>query len=146
MSKARSFDRGMSRRRVAVISLVIILIATFFSFTKDIPFTHGYRITAYFRNSASIKPNSPVRISGVNVGKVKKVTSVKGSNNVAVEMEIKHVGLPIHADATAKIRARLFLEGNFFVELKPGTPDGRILKSGSSIPVAQTSSLVQLDQ
>ena len=36
-------------------------------------------------------------------------------------------GLPIHADATAKIRARIFLEGNFYVDLSPGTPDARIL-------------------
>ena len=31
-------------------------------------------------------------------------------------------GLPIHKDATFKIRPRIFLEGNFFVDVTPGTP------------------------
>ena len=35
-------------------------------------------------------------------------------------LEIKTSGLPIHEDATAKIRPRIFLEGNFFVDLQPG--------------------------
>ena len=33
--------------------------------------------------------------------------------------------LPIHRDAELKIRPRIFLEGNFFVDLKPGTPGRR---------------------
>ena len=37
-------------------------------------------------------------------------------------MELKDSALPLHEDATAKIRPRIFLEGNFFVDLKPGTP------------------------
>ena len=32
-------------------------------------------------------------------------------------MEIDDKGLPIHKDATLKIRPRIFLEGNFFVDL-----------------------------
>ena len=34
-------------------------------------------------------------------------------------MEIEDKGLPIHKDATLKIRPRIFLEGNFFVDLSP---------------------------
>ena len=37
-------------------------------------------------------------------------------------MEIDEEGLPIHRDATLKIRPRIFLEGNFFVDLRPGSP------------------------
>ena len=45
-----------------------------------------------------------------------------GTDNAVVTMSIKDHGLPIHEDATAKIRPRIFLEGNFFVDLQPGTP------------------------
>ena len=38
-------------------------------------------------------------------------------------MDIQQNGLPIHADATVDIRPRIFLEGNFYVDLKPGTPE-----------------------
>ena len=37
-------------------------------------------------------------------------------------MDIHPNGLPIHADATVDIRSRIFLEGNFYVDLHPGTP------------------------
>ena len=42
-------------------------------------------------------------------------------------MEIDEKGLPIHKDATLKIRPRIFLEGNFFVDLKPGSPSSPTL-------------------
>ena len=45
-----------------------------------------------------------------------------------------------------KIRPRIFLEGNWFVELQPGSPSAKTLSSGSTIPITQTSDPVQLDQ
>ena len=61
-------------------------------------------------------------------------------------MEINDDGLPIHEDATAKIRPRIFLEGNFFVDLQPGTPRARRSPDGDTIKVTQTATPVQLDQ
>jgi ABC-type transporter Mla subunit MlaD len=61
-------------------------------------------------------------------------------------MAIDRSALPIHDDATLKIRPRLFLEGNFFVELEPGTPSARDLPEGGTIPLSQTALPVQLDQ
>ena len=34
-------------------------------------------------------------------------------------MRIDDKGLPIHKDATIQIRPRIFLEGNFFVDVQP---------------------------
>jgi phospholipid/cholesterol/gamma-HCH transport system substrate-binding protein len=61
-------------------------------------------------------------------------------------MEIEDRGLPIHEDATAKIRPRVFLEGDWFIELQPGSPTTPTVSSGYTIPVAQTADPVQLDQ
>jgi ABC-type transporter Mla subunit MlaD len=61
-------------------------------------------------------------------------------------MEIESRGLPIHADATLKIRPRLFLEGNWFIELQPGIPSAKTVSSGYTVPVTQTADPVQLDQ
>ena len=44
------------------------------------------------------------------------------------------------------IRPRTFLEGNFFVELDPGSPSAPELGSGGTIPVSRTSTAVQLDE
>ena len=47
----------------------------------------------------------------------------KGEDAAIVTMEITDTALPIHQDATMKLRPRLFLEGNLFVDLHPGSPD-----------------------
>jgi ABC-type transporter Mla subunit MlaD len=61
-------------------------------------------------------------------------------------MEIDNTGQEIHSDATIAIRPRLFLEGNFYVQLSPGTPAAPPIKDGGTIPVDHTSTPVQLDQ
>ena len=128
---------------MAVIAGALIL---YFGFTKDIPFTHGYILKAQFESANSIRPNSPVRIAGVEVGKVKSIEALQGTNSSVLVMELKKSALPIHQDATAKIRPRIFLEGNFFVDLKPGTPGAPQLHSGDELKITQTSTPVQLDQ
>jgi phospholipid/cholesterol/gamma-HCH transport system substrate-binding protein len=130
--------------RFGIVFVVLLLIAIYFGFTKHIPFKHGYRLNAQFNTAVNIAPKSPVRIAGVPVGKVSSIR--REGNTGVVTMEIEGKGLPIHADATLKIRPRIFLEGNFFVELQPGSPSARTLPSGATIPVAQTSDPVQLDQ
>lgn len=130
--------------RFAIVFLVIVTIAIYFGFTKHLPFKHGYRLNAQFASALNIKGKSPVRIAGVNVG---KVTAVKRDGSTAlVSMEIEGRGLPIHSDATVKIRPRIFLEGNWFVELQPGSPSAKTLSSGSTLPSTQSSDPVQIDQ
>ena len=130
--------------RFGLVVLAIAAIVVYFGFTKHIPYTHGFRLKGAFSTAVNISPKSPVRIAGVNVGAVSSVQRV-GDTGV-VSMEISGAGLPIHSDATLKIRPRTFLEGNSFIELQPGTPSGRTLSSGATIPVTQTSDPVQLDQ
>ena len=141
--------RHTPRRSNAFIGLIALLLAAvvlFFGFTKDIPFTHGFLVKAQFESANSIRPNSPVRIAGVQVGKVKSVEAEEGTDAAVVVLEINDQGLPLHTDATAKIRPRIFLEGNFFVDLQPGSPGSPDLGDGSTIAVTQTATPVQLDQ
>jgi phospholipid/cholesterol/gamma-HCH transport system substrate-binding protein len=130
--------------RIGVLVLVLVALLTYFGFTKHIPFKHGYQLKAEFATALNIHPKSPVRIAGVDVG---KVSSIKRQGNAGlVTMEIESRGLPIHSDATLKIRPRIFLEGNWFVELQPGSPSAKTVGSGHTIPITQTSDPVQLDQ
>ena len=126
--------------------LIVVSAAVFLGFTKHIPFTSGFKVEAVFRSANSIRKNSPVRIAGVNIGKVKDVKRQPGTNAAIVVMEIDKKGLPIHKDATMKIRPRIFLEGNFFVDLRPGTPSAPTISDGDTIPMTQTATPVQLDQ
>jgi phospholipid/cholesterol/gamma-HCH transport system substrate-binding protein len=137
---------GASAFKVGAVVLVVILAATYLGFTKHVPFTHGFRVKAVFPSANSIRTNSPVRIAGVNVGKVKAIARQPGTDAAIVTMEIDKQGLPIHKDATLKIRPRIFLEGNFFVDLQPGTPGTPTLGDGDTLPITQASDPVQLDQ
>jgi phospholipid/cholesterol/gamma-HCH transport system substrate-binding protein len=142
----RKDRRGASPFAVGLLVLIGIGLVTYLGFTKDVPFTHGFRVKAVFESANSIRPNSPVRIAGVNVGKVKGIDREPGTNAAVVTMEIDRKGLPIHKDATARIRPRIFLEGNFFVDLQPGTPATPTIDDGDTLPVSQTAGPVQLDQ
>ena len=137
---------GASPFVVGLVVLVVACVGVFFGFTKHIPFTHGFRVQAVFQSANSIRKNSPVRIAGVNVGKVTKIEGKPGSDAAVVTMEINDKGLPIHKDAVMKIRPRIFLEGNFFVDISPGTPSAPTIADGDTIPLTQTATPVQFDQ
>jgi phospholipid/cholesterol/gamma-HCH transport system substrate-binding protein len=123
------------------------VIICFFVFTRANPFASPYELKATFANASNIRPKSPVRIAGVEVGKVKKIEPAGGESTAAtLTMEITDQGLPIHKDAYLKIRPRIFLEGNFFVDLSPGSPTAPELDSGSTIAMTQTDAPVQIDQ
>jgi phospholipid/cholesterol/gamma-HCH transport system substrate-binding protein len=130
--------------RFAIVFIIIVVVAVYFGFTKHIPFKHGFRLNAVFATAVDIKGKSPVRIAGVDVGKVSSIR--REGNTGLVSMELESRALPIHSDATVKVRPRIFLEGNWFVELLPGSPSAKTLSSGATLPITQTADPVQLDQ
>jgi virulence factor Mce-like protein len=145
----RNQRQRLSYFQVGVLTLLLIAIGTYLGFTKSIPFRHHYTVNGVFRTANNIKPGSFVRIAGVNVGKVESVDRVDGDGDkqaAVVKMRIDKRGLPIHKDASMAIRPRIFLEGNFFVDLKPGSPSAPTIGDGDTIPINQTSAPVQLDQ
>jgi phospholipid/cholesterol/gamma-HCH transport system substrate-binding protein len=130
---------------VAIIFILILTIGPYLAFTKHVPFTsHGYEVKATFSNSANVALNSPVRIAGVDVGKV--ISTSRDGDNTEVTFTVEGSGRPIHDDAFAAIRPRIFLEGNFFIELDPGSPSAPEMDSGGTIPVTRTSTAVQIDE
>src|SRR5688500_17710045 len=137
----------MSPVLAGAIAIGLVAIGVFFAFTKANPFSNKYELHAHSDSANNLGVNSPVRIAGIEVGKVKKVESRgDGSGLAKVTMEIEERGLPIKRDATLKVRSRLFLEGNYFVDLRPGTPSAPELKSGATIPPSQTAYPVQFGQ
>ena len=73
--------RGLTPFRAGLIAAVVIVIVVFFAFTKYNPFANPYTLTATFQNAYNVKPNSPVRTAGVQVGVVKKVEPIDGSSD-----------------------------------------------------------------
>src|SRR4051812_3358067 len=144
----RNQKRGLSFFQVGLIAIVLAIAVSYFGFTKSVPFRHHYTVTAMFKTSNNLKPGSAVRIAGVNVGKVTKVDLLHPGEDAAarVDMRIEKKALPLHSDATFKIRPRIFLEGNFFVDINPGTPSAPTTDDGHIFPVQAGTAPVQLDQ
>jgi ABC-type transporter Mla subunit MlaD len=137
-------DPGMSPLKAGLLAGMVVLVFTFFGFSRYNPFADPYTFTATFQSANNLQPKSPVRVAGIDVGKVVEVKTLPGNTGAArVKMEIQKKGLPIHEDAQLKIRPRIFLEGNFFVDLQPGTPGGDVLEDGGSIGIHQTAAPVQ---
>jgi len=133
--------------QVGVLGLILAVAVTYFGFTKALPFRDHFEVRAVFASANNIKPNSAVRIAGVNVGKVVAVEhGTDGRNDAVVTMRMERKGLSLHDDATFKIRPRIFLEGNFFVDVTPGSPSAPLTGDGDVFPVNQTATPVQLDQ
>ena len=134
-----------SNAAIAIVFLLVFTIGPYLAFTGHVPFTsYGYELKATFSNGVNISTNSPVRIAGVDVGRV--IATERDGDATTVTFTVEGKGQPIHDDAFAAIRPRIFLEGNFFVDLSPGSPSAPDLSSGDTIPVSHTSTWVQIDQ
>jgi len=155
---------GLSPFKAGAIALVALCVFVYLGFTKFAnPFATPYTIHAVFSNANGLVPGSPVRIAGVDVGSVTGVGAVPGCRTggsletsdsatdqqcmaADITMSINNNGLPIHKDATFAIRPRTFLEGNFFVDVSPGTPEAPVAPSSWTFPIQQGTEPVQFDQ
>jgi len=145
-ARGRRHAPRLSPLRAGAIVVVLLCLLVYAAFTKHVPLRHGFRLNAVFSSAVNIDPGAPVRIAGVPAGSVTGISREPGSSDAIVHIDVDGSALPLHADATLKIRPRLFLEGSFFVDLTPGSPSAPPLRSGATLPVTQTADPVQIDQ
>ena len=146
MSVVRNPNRPerISNTAAGLLFMALTLAACWLAFLGP-PWKGEWELRAVMRQATELGPRSPVRVAGVEVGKVKEVEAGEGGTSV-VTLALEESALPIHEDATLSVRPRIFLEGNFFVDLKPGSPGSPTVDEGHTIPIAQTTAPVQLDQ
>ena len=94
---------------------------------------HGYRFNASFDEATQLAQEADVRISGVNVGKVKKIDlGDDGRTDATIEIEDEYAPMP--EDSRAILRQKTLL-GETYVELTPGTEaPARSPRTGASRP------------
>jgi virulence factor Mce-like protein len=127
-----------------VLVILVVAAVTTYAFDRNVPFAHRFTVNAIVANSVNVRGGDPVRIAGIDVGRVTGVTPAGQATRV--QFSLDRSALPVHRDATVRVRDRLFLEGSYYLELDPGTPAAPVLRSGATIPEAQTSSPVQFFQ
>lgn len=101
----------------------------------------GYRVTALFQNIGSLKPGAAVTLSGVKIGRVKKIVIDPASFEAEVSMEISSAYNNIPEDSSAKILTAGLL-GEQYLGLEIGGAD-KNLKEGSKIKFTQSALVLE---
>ncbi len=104
----------------------------------------SYRFTVPFQEATQLAVESDVRISGVSVGKVKRIDlNDDGYAEATLELDARYA--PIPTDTRAILRQKTLL-GETYVELSQGTEESESLPEDGALPAAQVSDAVQLDE
>ena len=128
------------------LSCFAILLFLWLSFGGSVPLKpEGYRVHLKFSEATQLAQESDVRISGVNVGKVKtkKEQPRAGLTDAVIELDARYAPLP--RDTRAVLRQKTLL-GETYVELSTGTASGPKLHDGGTLAPAQVSPTVELDE
>src|SRR3989337_1486728 len=111
-----------------VFGLVILLII--FEFIAGIPiFTREYSFKTYFKSVGELQEGNPVKLSGVEVGKMSKIKIVDGK--IEVTWKVKK-GAPVKNDSLATIKLTSLL-GTSYINLTFGSPESPVAEPGSTL-------------
>lgn len=126
-------------------SCFAVLVYMWLTFGGPVPLkSEGYRFNAVFTEAPLLVSEADVRIAGLNVGKVKKVSRAPGGG-VLAEIEIDHRYAPLGSNARAILRPKSLL-GQTYVELTPGTRGARPLDEGETLDPGQVQESVEIDE
>jgi phospholipid/cholesterol/gamma-HCH transport system substrate-binding protein len=138
---------GIPPLKAGILALVVIAVLAYFGFTKANPFSDPFELQAVVDNARNLQTRSTVRMAGVDVGRVTKVEAIQESAPAArVTMQLEEEALPLREDAELRVRPRIFLEGNYFVDLEPGSPSAPELEDEDTLPRSQTSAAVSTSE
>jgi phospholipid/cholesterol/gamma-HCH transport system substrate-binding protein len=119
----------------------LILLAIMVELVEDWrPFEDQYPYVAYFNSSVGLKVGDPVRIAGVDVGKVKRIDFE--NNRVRVDFYVNREN-GVHEDTVARIRQTNML-GGIFLGLDFGAPDSKLLPPGGTVLTEDPTNIDQL--
>jgi phospholipid/cholesterol/gamma-HCH transport system substrate-binding protein len=131
---------------VFTLSCVALVMFLWLAFGGSIPLRpEGYRVMVAFPEAATLAQEADVRISGVNVGKVKTKELDEGAKRTLTELELDERFAPIPQDSRAILRQKTLL-GETYVELSTGNTSSGMLEDGDRLPDAQVEETVELDE
>jgi virulence factor Mce-like protein len=130
---------------VFAMSCFALLLYLWLSFGGSSPLKpQGYRLVVDFPEATQLASQADVRISGVNVGRVVKLSPASG-NRTQATLQLDPRFAPIPSDTRALLRLKSLL-GETYVELTPGSRSATKLPDGGTLPVAQVGHTVELDE
>ncbi|MFE7155096.1 MCE family protein [Streptomyces sp. NPDC057636] len=127
------------KARVAVVTALVLVASLAYVLW---PRSRPVHVTAYFPRTVGIYPGSDVRVLGVRIGEVQKITPE--GDRVRVELSYEE-GRRVPADAQAAI-INSSVVSDRYVQLLPVYRKGAALRDGDVIPETRTAVPVELDR
>jgi virulence factor Mce-like protein len=128
------------------LSVFGLLLFLWLSFGGPVPLRpEGYRVTVSFPQAATLVQEADVRISGINVGKVKATDLQEEPPRTLATLEIEAQYAPLPADTRAILRQKTIL-GETYVELTPGNRDGPKVDDGDRLGAGNVESATAFDE
>ncbi len=76
-SRRKKRRDGMTKAKAGVIGIVLIILFSYLAYTKFAnPFASKFTVHAVFASATGLRPDSLVRIAGINVGRVASISPV----------------------------------------------------------------------
>jgi phospholipid/cholesterol/gamma-HCH transport system substrate-binding protein len=99
-----------------------------------------------FETAGQLVNDNDVQVGGRRVGKVSNI-ELTANNQANVTIEVEEPYAPLHEGTTAIMRATsLSGVANRYIALTPGPQNAPLLPEGETIPVDQTTTIVDIDQ
>jgi phospholipid/cholesterol/gamma-HCH transport system substrate-binding protein len=146
----------MSKRAPSTLQLIVItafalscfgiLLFLWVTFGGPTPFkAKPYEVKIPFNEAAQLAEQSDVRISGVNIGKVQSIELAPNHKQALATVDIEDQYAPLPEDTRAMLRTKTLL-GETYIELTPGSDKSKRLVDGATLPTANITKSVQLDE
>jgi virulence factor Mce-like protein len=103
----------------------------------------GYRVTIPFPRAGQLTTQADVRVSGVPIGKVVRLSERTNATDAEVEIRSRYAPLP--EDTRAILRTKTLL-GETYIELTPGTKTADTVPEGGRLRTGNVQGQVELDQ
>ncbi|MET9323577.1 MCE family protein [Streptomyces sp. NPDC003038] len=132
----------LNRRVIRHLALATALVVTAVMAFVHLAESPAVRVTAYFPRTVGIYPGSDVRVLGVRIGEVKKITPQGGRVRVELEYAAEY---KLPEDAKAAI-INSSVVSDRYVQLLPVHRGGPVLRNGAVIPEERTAVPVELDR
>lgn len=122
-----------------LVALVLLSVGVFLFGDTGHVFGQRYRLVTLVRSAAGLVPGASVQLAGQNVGQVDAITFIPPASrpeteeSVAIWLAINvEVQDQIREDSRAQVRTQGLL-GDRVIDIRPGSPEARVLESGDTL-------------
>src|SRR4051812_48437145 len=134
-------ERNLRRSAFVGIAITLALMSVAYVVGGMKIFHRSYSVRAVFSDASDVAPGDPVRVAGLDVGKVSSIERQPHSVQMALQI---NKGIKLSQGISASVRLRTLLGKKFIDIADPGT--GPPIASGTVVPETRTKPATDVDQ